>query len=342
MRSRARLALAFGVFLALLGLLSMEFWQRSRENGGRVQVVTDPIGLKYSLRGDHPSDGGRGWHEGMLPLPKAERQRNLVFVGDSLTFGVGVSPRESWPGALMEMLDDRHLKLYNFGVAGYDAEQVASMVESRVTDFEPDLLIWGAYVNDMVPTYMLYGADNGDSIFVGTSVPRSAQILPEPLALLLVQHSALFRRLQGTIYARNVDRSEALRPFPGWYERQIDRIAGWARNKEVPLLVLAIAPHILANADSCPQNVSDPGFCSANLASYRYMTGQFRDRELQWVDGLAAYQSSGKPSYFLPSSQDQDHPNAQGHRVLAEAFLPLLRQALSTDPPQRLEEGRGE
>ncbi len=238
MAPRARVALLFGLALCVLGLGGAEGWQRRRESSGRVQVVSDPPGLKYSLRGGDPADLERGWREDVQPSLPTEGQRTILCVGDSLTFGVGVSRPQAWPAQLERSLGTSAWKVHNFGVAGYDAEQIATLLEARMEAFAPDLVVWGAYVNDRVPTYLLYGAGTDDAVFVGTSVPASARILPDPIAVLLLRHSALFRRLQGSVYARNVDPAEAVHPFPGWYERQLDRIAGWAQRREVPLVVL--------------------------------------------------------------------------------------------------------
>ncbi|HNC95364.1 MAG TPA: SGNH/GDSL hydrolase family protein [Myxococcota bacterium] len=326
MSLRSRLALLLGLSLCVAVLGLAERWQRQRESSGRVRVVTDPPGLKYVLGGTIQE--GRGWVEGRLPDPPMEGQRTLVCIGDSLTFGVSVPAPETWAGRVADGVGDPRLKLYNFGVVGYDAEQVATLLETRVPPFAPDILVWGAYVNDMVPTYMLYGADNGDPVFIGTSVPSSAAFLPEPLTLVLLQHSALFRRLQGSVFAKKVDPAQARTPYPGWYERQLDRIVGWAQARDLPLVVLAMAPHVLANPERCPSLVPDPGFCTVNLASYRYMLDQLRRRNVTTVDGLAALQASGKDSFFLPSSQDYDHPNAEGHALYAQALLPVFRAHL--------------
>ncbi len=326
MTLRSRLALLLGLLLCAAGLGLGEGWQRQRENSGRVRVVTDPPGLKYVLGG--ALQDGRGWVEGRPVEPRVEGQRTVVCIGDSLTYGVSVPVPETWAGRVAALEGASALKLYNFGVVGYDAEQVATLLESKVPPFLPDVLVWGAYVNDMVPTYMLYGADHGDPVFIGTSVPPSASVLPEPLTLVLLQHSALFRRLQGSVFSQKVDPAEARIPFPGWYERQLDRIVGWAQARDIPLVVLAMAPHVLANPERCPSLVPDPGFCTVNLASYRYMLDQLARREVAVVDGLAALQASGKESFFLPSPGDYDHPNAEGHALYAQALLPALRKHL--------------
>ncbi len=94
-----------------------------------------------------------------------------------------------------------------------------------------------------------------------------------------------------------------------------------------------MAPHVLANPQRCPSQVNDPNFCTANLASYRYMTEEFQARALTWVDGLAALQQSGKDNFYLPPGSDQDHPNADAHQLWAEVLRPVVLQAVRPVAP---------
>ncbi|MDP6931784.1 MAG: SGNH/GDSL hydrolase family protein, partial [Myxococcota bacterium] len=149
-RRALALALGLGVGSALVGLA--EVWQRSRE-AGPVQLVHDPPGLKYALAEWEP-DRSRGWHEGRDTPARTPGTTRIVAVGDSITYGVHVSPRETWPARLADLLEplaeqrSSRLEVSNFGVNGYDVEQVASLVTHRLTPWKPDLVIWAAYVND--------------------------------------------------------------------------------------------------------------------------------------------------------------------------------------------------
>lgn len=322
---RRLLAAAFGTIVAGVALAAAERWQRDNELGA-VRVCFDPPGLKYVLSAD-PMTVERGWVEGAVPPPRRPGVPRIVCVGDSTTFGVGVATQETWCADVRRSLGKA--EAYNFGMNGWDAEQVATLLEARVPAWEPDVVVWGAYINDVFPTYVLYGSQSGDPVFVGTRVPEGARLLPEKLALALLPHSALFRRLQGLAYVR----SERNRKLPGsstdWYGQQLDRIKAWSTRTGTPLVVLAISPHVLADPATCPSQVPDASLCEAGARQYQGMVTALERRGLGWVDGLSAFQASGKAHYHPPGRLDMDHPNAEGHAVLAAAVLPSVIEALS-------------
>jgi lysophospholipase L1-like esterase len=338
------MAVVFGLGLSLVGLGLAELAARREEgdllewgpfhlqldNGAaessRLEVVFDPPGMKYAMRVREPSDLERGWHEKQPIPPRNPGEKVVICIGDSLTYGVGVNAGETWPALLSQSLPN--VRVYNFGVPGYDIEQVSSLLRSRIEAYHPDLLIWGAYTNDNMPTYLQYGVGSRLPVFVGNLVPPSAQILPDPIAIPLVHHSAFFRIFQGAVFAYRIQSADAIQPYPGWYEHYLDQIVGWTSIHSVPMVVLAMAPHVLADPATCPRSEKIPGFCTANLKTYRHMTRTFADLQLTWVDGLSALQQGGQPSYFAKNLADVDHPNAVGHALLAAAVLPAVQHAL--------------
>lgn len=334
--SRRLVAAALGTAVAVGLFAWAEAWQRSHELGS-MRVWFDPPGLKYVLA-EGAEDERRGWREGERPLPK--RGGRLVCLGDSVTYGVSVAPWETWCAQAGRAL---RVEALNFGMNGWDAEQVATLLETRIAAWEPDIVAWGAYVNDLFPTYLLYGLTTGDPVFVGSDVPKQARFLPEPLALLLVRNSALFRRLQGAVYARSERSAGPGRAREGWYEAQVSRIVAWSRAEGVPVLALAIPPHAMANMQTCPQQFPVPALCDASAQQWASMIAAIDAAGLPRVDGLTAFQASGQPHFHPRGRLDPDHPNAAGHALLAQAAVPALRAALALPetptpvPPEGLE-----
>lgn len=321
--NRRALAAGLGTLLALGLLVGAEVYQRGHELGS-MRVAFNPPGLKYVLAQEDPD---RGWMEGQLVPRKLDGQKRIVCIGDSVTYGVSVSAQETWCADVRRGLGAR-AEAYNFGMNGYDAEQVATLLTTRIAAWKPDVVVWGTYMNDVFPTYLLYGQQSGRPVFVGSDVPEQARILPESLALPLVHTSALFRAIQGAVYARSESRAGPRAARPGWYAEQVSKALTWSKDAGVPLVVLAIGPHALANLQTCPQQFPIAGLCEASAAQYQSMTADLSTLGIPWVDGLAAYQASGQPHFHPPGRLDPDHPNAAGHRVLAEAVLPSVRVAL--------------
>lgn len=334
--------MAFGLGLCLIGLGIVEVLVRLGEgatiagislpeNSGsaaaRLVPVFDPPGLKVAMRVLTPGDTQRGWHENQSIPPKQPGEKVIVCVGDSLTYGLSVQPQAAWPAVIRASFPST-VTIYNFGVPGYDVEQVATLVRTRLAAYQPDLLVWGAYTNDAMPTYLYRGAKSGLPVFVGSRIPPSAQFLPEALALPLVHHSAIFRAVQGAYFDQHVSVADAAEPYPGWYEERVDEIVNWTGEQGVKLVVLAMAPHVLADPETCRREEQSPGFCAQHEEAYRRFTRDFQERGLTWADGLAALQATGKPSFFTDHREDVDHPNAEGYAVFARTVLPAVQAAL--------------
>ncbi len=314
-----------GGAVALLGVGIVEAWHREHELGS-MRVLADPPGLKYVL---DPSgeDDGRGWREDRPVRPHIPGVPRVVCVGDSVTFGVSVAPDDTWCEVLGRGLGA--VEVYNFGMNGYDAEQVATLLEARVAVWEPDVVVWGTYVNDLLPTYLLYGQDTGAPVFVGTDVPEQARLLPEPISLWLARHSAFFRRLQGAAYSRSAREPMAA---PAWYGAQVDRVAAWSGAQGVPVVYFALPPHVMADMATCPSQFARPDLCAASSAQHATILAALRERSIGLVDALPALQASGQPHFHPPGRLDPDHPNAAGHKVLGRAVLPAVRAALGGAP----------
>lgn len=337
-RPRGPLRLAAALLgLAVAGSIIgvAEHWQRAHELG-EMRVCFDPPGLKYVLAdsGERPD---RGWQEGTAAAPPLPGVTRVICVGDSVTYGVSVAENEAWCARLGRGLG--RAEAFNFGMNGWDAEQVATLVESRLDAWQPDVLVWGAYVNDVFPTYLLYGLRTQDPVFVGTDIPARARVLPESWSLFLVRNSALFRRLQGAWYARSERSSGPAPPRPGWYDAQVDRVAKWAAGNGTPLVVIAIPPHAMTDPDTCPAQFPVPGLCDVSAAQYAQVTASLTRAGIPYVDGLAAYRAGGQPHYHPNGRLDPDHPNAAGHALLARAALPAVRAALGSGEEQGNPEG---
>lgn len=327
MRGRA-LALGLGSVVAIGIVAGAESWVRSEEEGAMV-LVFDPPEMKYAI-GPGTAGRGRGWVEGRAPRPRRPGIPRVVAVGDSVTYGVRVDPRDAWPGALDRLLEEarapapreeERVEMLNFGVNGWDAGQVAAMVDTRLAPWEPDVVVWGSYANDLVPTFMLYGQESGRPVFVGSSVPAGARILPEVAARFLLRRSALFRRLQGLVYARaagEIDPREASEEF---YARALDRMLAWSARASVPFLVLAIPPHVLADPDRCPESFGgDTHPCEVAADRHARLCAILAARGARWVDGLPALRASGEAAFHPEQEADPDHPGAAGHALLAGAI----------------------
>ncbi len=303
-------ALALGISVAVALVYAGEMQQRKRETGSFMRIPD----LRYALL--EPEMGRRGYSDKLTPQPKGGDVRNFLAVGDSVTFGVGVGPLDAWPGALRERLGARHTQVYNFGVAGWDAEQVATFLETRAMAWVPDGILWGAYANDLFPTEVIHASSSGTSIFVGNVVPEGARVLPRGWGEWLLPRSALFRHFQAGAYERALASMKVPPRDPERFGAAVDRIMAWSESTGVPVLVIAIPPH--ATYGTC-----DVEPCLSMKEWYPEMTALLRARGVLYVDIDPVWQGRA-PFWCLSMGADPDHPNADGHRLIVDTIAPIV------------------
>jgi tetratricopeptide (TPR) repeat protein/lysophospholipase L1-like esterase len=96
------------------------------------------------------SDGFRGREFSRRKKPGVYR---IIVVGDSISFGWWERRRETWPAVLEDLLsryapEECRFEVYNMSVGGYNAAQEYELIQGRVPEFHPDLILLQYCVND--------------------------------------------------------------------------------------------------------------------------------------------------------------------------------------------------
>ena len=89
----------------------------------------------------------------LAEIPKPAGCLRVVCIGDSMTFGDGVSAEEAWPAQLESALQARWpgrcIEVLNCGVNAYDTDDEVRWLSSYLLPtFEPDVVLLGYFVND--------------------------------------------------------------------------------------------------------------------------------------------------------------------------------------------------
>ncbi len=123
------------------------------------------------------SSGFRSLHE----YSQHEDKYTVLVVGDSFTYGSWADDSEVWPTLLQQM--DMQLNVLNLAVGGYGTDQMALMLDMRIDEYNPDLVII-AFISDNLhrstlrfrgywkPRYVL---DKDNLVLTGTPVPELPQ-----------------------------------------------------------------------------------------------------------------------------------------------------------------------
>jgi hypothetical protein len=89
-----------------------------------------------------------------VPRADADGLTRVVVLGDSVTFGWGVSADDAYPNVLERLLNQsqpdtpHHFDVLNFGVSGYASPDEAIVFREKALRWNPTLAIVGYYLND--------------------------------------------------------------------------------------------------------------------------------------------------------------------------------------------------
>lgn len=108
---------------------------------GLVVINTDSLGLRSKI-------------SGMVYGTKQPQEYRIAIVGDSVTFGEGVpNTEETFTQVLEHMLNQQQnlmtVKVFNFGVSAYSVKEMAAMLQHRMVDVQPDLVVMAIIPPDL-------------------------------------------------------------------------------------------------------------------------------------------------------------------------------------------------
>lgn len=313
--------------VSLLALLVPELWARDQERGWTIRLDPEEPGRKYALVPAEGMINAAGFRERDFPKAKPAGELRVAVVGDSVTFGGGLSDEQIATRVAERILRDqgRELRVLNFAVHGYDVEQVAATVRWRVWDYQPDIVVYAAYVNDAVPTSVMSLDDDGTPVYVGDE-PVTGLLAGAPGEWLQI-HSALFRRYRGAVVSREIaaEGDSKVGFDADFFDAHLAELREDAASREVPLLVWGLAPHVMATADnaSCWPQGHMPGFCAIHEVLYIRLRQEVERMGVPYWSGLDALRASGQPS-FPQMDSDPHHPNAAGHAVLGADLAEMI------------------
>ena len=160
---RANILLAFGSLV--LALLAAEIFLRTRGpdlltkfRAGKSQVMpADDPDIIYQLtpnvtfKFEVPSTINASGYRGVEGRPGRFPGFRILFIGDSIAFGWGLSDAETIPARLQDLLDQGTgtFQALNFGVPGYDIVQEAAVLERKGLAYKPDLVFVIYTLNDV-------------------------------------------------------------------------------------------------------------------------------------------------------------------------------------------------
>jgi hypothetical protein len=132
----------------VLSLLAGEFLARRMLDpiDYLLPQLTDDDYLGHRIEGYSGGHDAWGFRNTVLP-PSTD----IVCIGDSMTYGISVRARDSWPAVLGRIRGDT---VYNMGLGGYGPIQYLYLMQTRATELHPKTVIVGLNLgNDLIDVY---------------------------------------------------------------------------------------------------------------------------------------------------------------------------------------------
>lgn len=262
-------------------------------------------------------------------IPKPAGTYRIAALGDSFTFGMAVEEKDTWPRRLEAELARRQaVEVINFGVMGYDTTQESRLLETKVPEFQPDLIIIGYCLNDigvLSRERRVLSQYKGYTDFLATGLPWLDRLLEKSRLFVLAknrifllktradaqrpQYSTDGKKVRRLGYRGFLTSAYQAAENRGRLEEALDRIRGLALGLRAPIL-LAIYPE-LEHFESYP---------------YRQVHGIVRDlaeaRGFRVVDPLEEFLKLRPQDVRISSSNA--HPNRRGNELFAAAIARTL------------------
>jgi lysophospholipase L1-like esterase len=237
--------------------------------------------------------------------PRDPKVRRILFLGSSITLGWGVKEEDTETEVLRKIFEagGEKVEVLNAGIGNYNAERYVERFFTELKELEP---------SDIVVQYFLRDAEKLDD-GSGNALLRNSE--------LAVTLWIAMTRLTGKVGLKSLEEhyQSVYKPDSDGYQAMLAslrKLADHAKAHNIRLY-MAMTPDI--------HNLKDYPF----MDIHRRMEGIARDDGYTFVDLLPAFEKlSPEQVWAMPGDP---HPNALGHRLMAEAMYPVLRQGARTE-----------
>lgn len=231
-------------------------------------------------------------------LPKGEDEYRVLALGDSVTFGWGVDQEKTFVARLEPLLQGRlhrPVRVINSGVGGYNTVQEVTYFKQEGITLQPDLVMLTYVQNDIEVNKGPFDPWAQSSPW-GKPLPDMLEAMLGKLwSYRLVHHTyrySALNQLKG-------QSSKALESGEGWRQSMsaMSELVAMCAERKLPLILFferldprdnnVLLEDVVRHAKEVPVKDMAPWFAALNISS-------------------------------LVNSKVDGHPNAEGHRVMAE------------------------
>jgi lysophospholipase L1-like esterase len=239
-----------------------------------------------------------GLRDKEYPVSRNDSHR-IIFLGDSLTFGWGVEQDDTFQAVLEGILSKtRPTEIINFGTGNYNTEQEVNLFLEKGLKYKPDQVVLFFFIND-------------------------AEETPKPSRLSFLEHSEFisFYWSKTRAFLNNFSHTKDYTRY--YSDLYAENAKGWMRAREAFSLLNRVCREngIKLQVIMLPELhvLNDYPF----KKEYGLVSRFLEEQGIDHLDLTPSFSREENPGRLWVAPDDA-HPNALGHRLIAEYALNFI------------------
>lgn len=326
----------------LLAITAAEWWVRSQVYGKYWMKVSSIPGLIYEGPDNIRPFNSLGFRGPEYASARPPGVCRVLVLGDSVAWGAGLDDDDAIFVRQFENLLNQggvRVQVFNAAVPGYNLEQIRANYLHKAGSWPHDVVLYAAFSNDVGPPDGMVGPVNGQQQ-VFAMMPNSFDVWSPPIPRWLddplSRHSRIWLYLRTAWYVREglplIQSNHVY--YQSWFlevtRNLFHRLAADIRSRGAGFLATALPLHATGlGLEECDRRpvYGATGACTYSLERVAIFSLWARQTAAPWMDLSAVYQEKA-PTDFRISRLPEDwaHPNAAGHRLVAEKLVQRWRE----------------
>ena len=256
--------------------------------------------------------------------PEMKNLKRVLMLGDSVSFGKGVSIEERYSSLVQQERPD--LEVWNLGLQGCTAECMARLLDENIREFKPDILVIQSSGNDIDQTLWKVATEQQISAM-------SVEALRWVRSYRVLEYWVHKQGKEGL----QIQMDQAHAATQTRYGPDIHKLFAWAQTKGIPVISLNLPFAYGYHYGEHQSRICDEykETCSSNIR-FEFSTDEIpqKYKQKEYVDFVQAtadefsMDENTIENIFLyrDSFHDVCHLSPWGHRQVADSLIEALRE----------------
>lgn len=282
---------------------AVELKQKSNISGLKHEHKPSKSGYFYGVELQTNSLGIRSYRE--YDIPKPANVIRILVLGDSITLGWGVSYNDTYPKVLESLLNNgsRKIEVINTGVGNYNTVSELLALK-KFMDLDPDMIILGFYIND------LEKLDTPSKIgYVIKSNSYTYAFLYDKVVNTYYNVFNDYKNFYSELYKEG--------PLKDTANSALIEMIEIANNKSIPFVLVNIPELHNLESNEFPE-------------VQEFLQDIVKEHpEVVYIDLFDSFK--GEEPTTLWVSLEDSHPNAKGHKIIAQEIYKVVANLLKNE-----------